>query len=182
MEHNLSAYYTYHNFDHTQYVLEKSIFIAEIENIPKDDVTLLKIAALYHDIGFTLKRENHEETGIQIASTELLELGFGEADIEKISGMIMATKIPQRPKNILEKIIADADLEYLGTDKFDEFGQKLFREMKYFQPTLTPTQWLEIQIEFLSNHSYHTNYCRKFTEPVKQIYLEQLKAKVKLIY
>jgi hypothetical protein len=29
--------------------------------------------------------------------------------------MIMATKIPQTPQNKLEEIIADADLEYLGS-------------------------------------------------------------------
>ena len=35
-------------------------------------------------------------------------------DIEIICGIIMATKIPQRPKNYLEEIICDADLNYLG--------------------------------------------------------------------
>ena len=49
-----------------------------------------------------------------MAKEELPKFGLSEKDIELICGMIMATKIPQNPKTKLEKIIADADLEYLG--------------------------------------------------------------------
>ncbi len=176
LENNLPSYLTYHHTFHTQYVLDKTILIADKEKISSQDLLLLKIAALYHDSGFTIGRENHEEQSCGIVIQDLKEIAFSESEISQICGMIMATRIPQRPKNKLENILADADLEYLGTDHFNFFSQKLYEEMKYFHPDLSPKQWLDIQINFISSHSFHTDYCRKYTEPGKIKNLEKIKA------
>jgi uncharacterized protein len=82
--------------------------------------------------------------------------------------MIMATRIPQKPKTILEKILADADLEYLGTSKFEEFGNDLYKERIHLDPQLTFEAWNKVQVDFISQHQYHTRYCQKYREPVKQ--------------
>jgi predicted metal-dependent HD superfamily phosphohydrolase len=178
LENDLPCYLTYHNITHTNYVLEKTILIAEKEKISNQDLLLLKIAALYHDSGFTIGRENHEEQSCGIVIQDLKEIAFSENEISQICGMIMATKIPQRPKNKLENILADADLEYLGTDHFNFFSQKLYEEMKYFHPDLSPKQWLDIQINFISRHYYHTDYCRKYKEPIKIANLEVIKERL----
>ena len=175
LENELPPYLKYHSPEHTRHVLEKTIHIAKKEIVSEKDLCLLKIAALYHDTGFTVQRENHEEIGCQIASKELKAFGLDPADIKKICGMIMATQIPQRPKNRLQEILADADLEYLGTDKFGDFSNKLFQEVKHFQPDLSLEEWDEIQVHFISNHHYHTSYCRQFREPNKLLNLEKIR-------
>ena len=71
---------------------------------------LLKVAVLYHDLGFTRVYKNHEEVGIEIAQAGITRVRFYRKEIDIIAGMIMATKIPQNPKTQLERIIADADL------------------------------------------------------------------------
>ena len=86
-----------------------------------------------------------------------------------------ATKVPQFPKNKLECVLADADLEYLGTNSFKTRGDKLFKELCHFHTDLNATRWNEIQIDFLENHNYHTMYCIKNREPQKQLNLEALK-------
>ena len=73
--------------------------------------------------------------------------------------MIRATIIPQKPKTKLECILADADLEYLGTDNFEHIGNKLYLELKHYNPNLSLEEWNEIQINFLQSHFYHTSYC-----------------------
>lgn len=55
--------------------------------------------------------------------------------------MIMATKIPQSPKNKLEEIIADADLEYLGTDEAAKKADDFFKELHHLHPSLTKEEW-----------------------------------------
>ena len=175
MEDELPPYLKYHSPEHTQHVLEKTIHIAKKEIVSEYDLLLLKIAALYHDTGFTVNRENHEEIGCQIATKELKDFGLEPEEIHKICGMIMATKIPQRPQTRLEEILADADLEYLGTDKFDDLSNKLYLEMKHFQPDLSIDEWDEIQVNFISNHHYHTSYCRQFREPDKLLNLEKIR-------
>jgi len=44
--------------------------------------------------------------------------------------MIMATKIPQSPKNLLEQIICDADLDYLGRERYEENSLLLLQELR----------------------------------------------------
>lgn len=171
LEVGLPGWLTYHNVDHTLYVLEKAELIAKKENIAGRDLMLVKIAALYHDTGFLVHREDHESLGCKKATKDLSKV-LTQAELEKTCGMIRATKVPQRPGNILEKIVADADLEYLGTDHFEDFSKNLFHELLYFKPHLTEREWDEVQIVFLSKHTYHTNYCKEHIEPVKRRNME----------
>lgn len=178
LENSLPSWLYYHSPDHTKYVLKQAIHIAEIENISNDDLYLLKVAALYHDSGFLISPKNHEKVGCQIAGKDLKEYGLDAQQIKKICGMIMATRIPQKPETKLEMILADADLEYLGTNNFEEFGLQLYKERLHFHPNMTLDQWNEIQIEFISNHHYHTDFCKKYREPKKLANLEMIKKAV----
>ena len=56
--------------------------------------------------------------------------GLTRDQIDTICGMIMATRIPQSPSNQLERILCDADLDYLGRDDFYEIGGRLFEELR----------------------------------------------------
>jgi len=175
LEKNLPDFLTYHSIEHTRYVLEKVIYISSKENVSKSDLLLLKVAALYHDIGFTITHLDHEEIGCGIARKELSAFNFSANEIDIICGMIMATKIPQQPKTHLEEILADADLEYLGTRHFDTVGEFLYKEVKHYKPDLTRDQWNQIQINFMENHKYHTKFCRKYKAFREQQHLAKLK-------
>jgi len=175
LENNLSPVYTYHDASHTQYVLDKTMMLCKKENINDHDTTLLKIAALYHDIGFLTDRNEHEKHGCNYAKNELSEYGILPKDVESVCGMIMATKVPQSPQNNLEKILADADLEYLSTNKFNEISEKLYIELKHFNPEMDRKKWIDIQMNFISNHHYHTSWCKRYREFRKRRNLMNLK-------
>jgi len=96
--------------------------------------------------------------------------------IEIICGMIMATKIPQQPHTQLEKIIADADLFYLGGTDYDRISTSLFEELKIYLNVTDQREWNEIQVNFLSNHHYHTDYGKTHLAPGKQKHLDKIKS------
>ncbi len=170
LPHNLY----YHGLHHTLDVLRSAQMIGAEEKISKNEMLLLKVAVLYHDAGFTRVYKNHEEVGCDMAREDLPEFGFTDGEIEQICGMIMATKIPQHPKTHLEEIIADADLEYLGTDQFDKIGRTLYEEIKIYLNIESERQWNIIQVNFLKNHHYFTDYCKKNREPQKQAHLARV--------
>src|SRR5690606_33540301 len=130
LETELPPHLTYHNTTHILDVFEATIRYAELEDISKEDTLLLKTASLFHDSGFIVQAENHEQISCDIAQQYLPDLGYSQAQIDRIIGMIMATKIPQTPLNHLEQIMADADLDYLGRDDFEEISERLFQELK----------------------------------------------------
>lgn len=166
----------YHSVSHTLYVLDRAEHIAKKEKVSAKNMRLIKVAALFHDIGFVKSSINHEKVGCGIASKELKKIGFASKDIDQVCGMIMATKIPQTPKTHLEQIVADADLEYLGTKYYGHFSELLFKEMKSRDRTFNRRKWKKLQVQFLQNHTYHTAFCQRYKEHRKANALAKLTA------
>ena len=171
---NLPPVYYYHNYKHTLYVLEKAIEIGEAENCSEQEMKLLSAAALWHDTGYIKTYKDHEAAGCELASKYLPAYGFLEDDINKVCGMIMATKIPQSPHTKLEEIIADADLEYLGTAGASIIADNFYKELLSMNPQFTVEEWNKTQISFILQHHYFTLYCKENKEPLNQAYLNAL--------
>lgn len=154
----LSPDLTYHNLAHTLDVLEQAVIIAKHEKVTNPaDILILQTSALYHDVGFTQAYGGHEERGCLIAAQELTQFNFTPAQIERVCGMIRATKIPQTPQTALEAIICDADLDYLGRADFFEIGDGLFRELLHHRIIQNDREWDLLQINFLEKHHYFTH-------------------------
>ncbi|NNK11647.1 MAG: hydrolase, partial [Flavobacteriaceae bacterium] len=75
----------------------------------------------------------------------------------------------------LERILCDADLDYLGRDDYGKISNLLLMELKRFGVALTKEGWRQKQISFLQKHNYHTPYAQKYREPVKQDHLKTIK-------
>jgi predicted metal-dependent HD superfamily phosphohydrolase len=156
LENELDSRFGYHNITHTLDVLEQAEVLAEQEKVTdKHDLLLLKIAAVFHDSGFLFVYKNHEEKGCEIASESLRNV-FSEEDIKMVCGMIMATKIPQTPNTLLEQIICDADLDYLGRNDFEPISRNLYKEFLTFKIIPEDIIWDHIQIKFFESHHYFT--------------------------
>ncbi|MGL6266471.1 MAG: HD domain-containing protein [Chitinophagaceae bacterium] len=171
----LSPELTYHCYDHTMDVLEQSERIAEAEGVTDPmNIFLLKVAALYHDTGFLKAYRFHEAASCEIFLEETRDFNFSEADNEIVKRLIMATQIPQQPADILEKIICDADLDYLGRDDFFNIGETLRKEFQLFKVVANNDEWEILQLKFLKNHSYHTTSSQLLREPAKQLNISKL--------
>ena len=156
LEKELDPRLGYHNITHTLDVLEQAEVLAKQEKVnDKHDLLLLKTAAVFHDSGFLFVYKGHEEKGCEIASDSLRNV-FSEEDINKVCGMIMATKIPQSPKTLLEQIICDADLDYLGRNDFEPISQTLHKEFIIFKIMPEDIIWDHVQIKFFESHHYFT--------------------------
>ena len=164
----------YHSVEHTLDVKEAAERLAEMENINGHDQILIKTAALFHDLGFIKTYDGHEKASAGCAQKILPEFGYTAKDINQIEGMILATKIPQTPKNQLEEIMADADLDYIGRDDIFLIGQRLQYEWKLYGKISSLKEWHEIQLSFLRNHSFFTESAKKLRESKKQENIKEI--------
>lgn len=171
----LSDQLFYHGVHHTLDVLDVTAELCRVMGVSAYDTILLKTAALFHDAGFTISSEEHEQLGCNIVKTHLPKFGYTTLEIERICGMIMATKIPQSPQNKLEEIICDADLDYLGRTDFYEIAASLFEELRAFERIKTEEEWNRIQVRFLESHSFFTSVNIDRRRPQKMAYLSLLK-------
>lgn len=175
LQYELSDQLTYHGIHHTLDVLYTTDELCYLEKISPYHTLLLKTAALFHDSGFTIGNLDHEALGCTLAKKHLPHYGYTVSQIEMICGMIMATKIPQTPRNFLEKILCDADLDYLGRDDFYDIGATLFQELKSYEVLQNEKDWNRIQVNFLEKHEFLTPTNVKRRAGRKQRYLNELK-------
>lgn len=176
LEKRLDRTLFYHGIHHTLDVVHASAEIAALEGVSDEEsLALLRTAAFFHDSGFMTTYQGHEEAGCALAREVLPGFGYNAMQIEAICGMIMATKIPQRPQNALERIICDADLDYLGRDDFEAIAATLFEELKARDMVEDIPAWDAVQVQFLEAHSYWTASERKRRDAAKLRHLQHLK-------
>ncbi len=168
---------TYHCIAHTVDVVEQATRIAMDEGANHKELHLLKIAALYHDSGFLEIYMGHEEKGCELFLKDADQFKFSDGDKKTIVDLIMATKMPQEPKNLLQKIICDADLDYLGRRDFFQISESLKTEFLNCKIIAQENEWHDLQLSFLENHRYHTNSSRLLRQPVKKAHIATLKVK-----
>jgi hypothetical protein len=92
--------------------------------------------------------------------------------------MIRATKVPQQPFNVLEEVICDADLDYLGRNDFFQIGEGLFKEFLDQKIVSDEKSWNSLQVRFLENHHYFTTTAKERRQKQKQIHLDAIKDKL----
>jgi uncharacterized protein len=175
LTNEIPANLCYHNIDHTRDVRTAAETLGKAEHISDDDMKLLLTAACYHDSGFLNVLHEHEAESCRIAKESLPAFGFSDEAVERICGMIMATRIPQSPKNHLEQILADADLDYLGRDDFFIIGDTLYHE----RGLKDRDEWNRTQLNFMQQHHYFTQTALNLRDPGKKKHLEQVKALLK---
>lgn len=166
----------FHNLQHTLDVYKNLIKIGTYENIPYRDLEPIMVAGLFHDTGNAFRFQGHEDVSATYAVLFMEKNGYDDDYIEKVCRYIRATKIPQKPRNIYESIICDADLFHLGTNSYHTNNKLLRREWQNFLGLeYSEAEWLILNIKFLQDHKFHSQYGRLKLEPQKQKNLDELK-------
>jgi predicted metal-dependent HD superfamily phosphohydrolase len=161
LRENLPKELCYHSYEHTLDVVTATEKIAIAENATEEEIFLLRTAAVFHDTGYIFSRENHEQKSCEIATEVLSSKGIPENYIKIICELILATKVPQQPKDKLERIICDADLDYLGRDDYFTISENVFREFKLFGIVSDENDWKKMQVKFFESHKYFTETSNK---------------------
>lgn len=182
LEAELAPDLYYHNVHHTRDgVMPAAIRYARLNGVNHTDVELLTVAAAFHDVGFIYRADGHELAGARVAAQTLPDFGFDSDQIEQVIGMILATRLPQRPFNLLEEILADADLDVLGREDYFDRNELLRRELATRGRTVSDEEWHLEQVEFLKNHTYFTNSARKLRQPGKERNIAEIERQLRTL-
>lgn len=175
LELELPAVLSYHSMEHTRdEVLPAVEQLAAMEGVEGEDLLLLRTAAWYHDIGFIKQLDDHESASVQMAGEILPSFGYTSAHIQVISDIIRATRLPQSPNTLLEKIMVDADMDSLGREDFMSRSERLRAELESLGNVQTDEEWYRAQIDFLKSHSYITDSAKALRNAGKKRNTEKL--------
>jgi len=150
----------YHNLNHTEHVIKHAVEIGNHYQLSDRDFFIVQCACWFHDVGYLDGRDQHEKKGAEAAAIFLRSLEVNEETIQEIQGCIMATKMPQSPKNLLQQIVCDADLYHLGSEDFKDRNKLMRKETKAVcNKEIDKNLWRLGTLQLLESHHYHTQYC-----------------------
>jgi HD superfamily phosphodiesterase len=177
--HKVRPQFVFHNLDHTEDVAQACSQMADHYKLNDNDQFVLMVAAWFHDTGYSSGSAiGHEEQSARIAADFLSQRNVDAETIQRVTSAISATRMPQSPLNLVEKILCDADLFHLATDDFKARNQLLKQEQESLLHHKIPKKdWRKNNIEFLSNHKYFTDYGQDVLEPQKHDNLVSLQKK-----
>jgi adenylate cyclase len=162
----------YHDLSHTYNVEKAAVRFAKLEGMEEESILLLQTAVLYHDTGFIFQYHDNEAFAIQIARKILPKYGYSNAQIELVANIIASTAENNFPKTLLEKIMCDADHDYLGRADYYTVVAKLRVELENFGEIMSDETWINFQLHYLEKKH------RFFTETAKNIRLHGKKARI----
>jgi HD superfamily phosphodiesterase len=183
----VSKDYCYHNYEHTINVFEASLKLAKHSKLSENDTEILLLSSLFHDTGFSVDRESHEEHSKQIAKDFLEKESYNQEKVNIILECIDATKKDEEPKTQLQKIMKDADLSGLSSKDYQKHAEHIRKELNHFSDEkISKEKWKQVNYEFIKNNKYYSESAKQLFGPLKlenqkslETMLEQKKDKIK---
>ena len=180
LDKNLTEKFYYHNSKHTLDVLNNAEIIGNYYQLNKTDYNLLRLSAIFHDVGYIEQYQGHEEKSAAYAAKFLQSKGIDESNIEQVVRAILATRMPQQPDGRISEILCDADLMYLADQpNYFKDAELLRKEWSGLNITIYSEQGFHANsLDFFQNHVYHTEYGKKILRQKKEQNKKLIREKV----
>jgi len=168
----------YHNNKHMMNVFDNCMTLfneyEEEYDLKSTDKLCLGLAALFHDYGHSGGKLKDDEN-IEIALTKIkkyLDMIDKSNLCKEVSRIVKATEFPHKDikLDILQKIIRDADTMGGISDGWMSVVKTLAKE---YGKTLK--EFIPIQLKFLEDAKFNTDYCNELLKNNKSDIIEKLK-------
>ena len=176
---NLPKNLFYHKRSHTlEYVYPQALRLARTEGISPDNRLLLATAALFHDTGFLDQYAANEPFGAA-RGREYAGQSYNRVlrqGAQTIYEAIVNTNMKEPPKNLIERILRDADLSVIGMPEFHHWNDNLRWECRkhekespaMYEFATDDKKWATSQLAFLEKQTWFTASARRLYENQKQ--------------
>jgi predicted metal-dependent HD superfamily phosphohydrolase len=179
LAHELSEKCLFHTISHTLEVLKNAEIIGRYCNVDEDQLNILRISALFHDVGYVDAYDDHEIFSAKRAVAYLADKKVDVSTIAQIEKAILSTKTPQNPQDKISRILCDADLMNLTFDDYFEQVDLMREEWeKVGKAKLNSHQFYLNTLEFFRSHEYHSKYGKTILQPKKEMTEREIKKKV----
>ncbi|AWA30294.1 phosphohydrolase [Flavobacterium magnum] len=166
----LSPAYTYHNFNHTLRVVEAVEKIAKAEKPQSEEHTALLLAAWFHDTGYTVGCDEHEQKSVTVFKDFAVKENIDENLSALTQQLILATDIRKEPQTEIEFMIRDADAAHFARKEYMSISEQLRKEWEVSSgKRFSDLEWLEGNLRMLTQkHRYYTAYAKEKWQPKKE--------------
>ncbi|TCL65679.1 HD domain-containing protein [Mariniflexile fucanivorans] len=180
LNNHLNTSFIYHNYKHTHYVVSKIEELLQSIDLTTEEKEIILLAGWFHDIGYTVNKAKHEDHSMAIAKKYLEEQNYDAAKTAQVLACINATKLGEKPSNLLEEIISDADFAHLADTNYKNISENLRLEFANTDCGMySNEEWLDENIKVFTNHKYYTKEANLKWSSVKNENLKALHKQLK---
>lgn len=170
----------YHNLQHTLSVRNSAVQIASLSGTSPEEMEIIELACLLHDVGITEVYQNHEPASARIGAEFLRSKAYPEEKISIVEGCIAVTNPGARPQGLLQEIVRDADYGHLGSDDYSEQLDNLRLEWRDVLGRWDEDKdWYQLNLDFIKKHEYYTPAAKMMFVAMKELNRKKLKKWVK---
>lgn len=181
LQEQLPGWVLYHGYCHTVETVNAARAIGSQSNVSESDMEILVLAAWFHDTGFVKSAAGHERISATIATRFLRRHQYPSQRIEKVVRCILATKMPRHPRNMLERILCDADLVSLGRRSFFNQNEALRVETESRKDRpIGQLAWLRRTLHFMEQARFSSRRARLLYEKQRKANLQRLRKELRI--
>ena len=179
LDHQLPKDCLFHSKAHTMDVLKNVELIGNYVGLSEVEMNILRVSALFHDVGYIRTFKGHERESALIAKNFLQNENIDEGIIKQVVSAIKATKVPQNPKDKLSEILCDADLMHLTYNNYFDQIEMMRMEWQFMGVAkMTINEFNLNSVKFFNSHHYHSLYGNEVLQKKKDKTLKLIKERI----
>jgi len=179
LRERLPSWARYHRPEHTEETVRAALRIGRGAGLDPESLEVVEIAGWFHDTGYTETTEAHEARSVEIAGVFLEKQGYDPRLRERVIQCIWATRLPQSPNSLEGQVLCDADVHHAGSVEFFLLGDLLREEVELRDGvTYDDAGWLEVNLEFLYQHPFHTTFAKDHIGPGREANIVEVRRRL----
>ena len=162
LEEHLSPIFVFHNYEHTQEVVEIADKIANATKLPPDKREVLLLAACFQYTGYVKADGEVGSESVAIAEAFLEGETYAPTQLAEVKQLILSNTPGHTPTCLSEKILHDASWSFLGRKRFSN-KQKLMRleQEKRKGTHFSEQAWNRHLLGLLEDTLYYSSWAQK---------------------
>lgn len=168
----------YHTLKHTETVVEITKQLSAHCGLNDNDTLITLTAAWFVDTGYYDDFRQHEAASARLAESFLKKAAAQDGIVQEVKNCLLAIKMPQNPATLPQQILCDAAFFHLAAADFSEQNKLIRKELSLLQgASIDKGEWRKNTLQLLVEHTYFTDYCKKFFAKGKRENIEKIKKK-----
>jgi class 3 adenylate cyclase len=149
----------FHNSFQVRSICSQIDLLATAEKLPDGEYINVKLAAIFLFTGYITDYNKPVDASFQIVEETMSKYGFEKENIEEVKRLIR-NAFENRQDTTGDKILHDAQYDYLGRVDYIKLSDRLLREESEYGHAHERKEWINIQKKLLKEHDFLTGAAR----------------------
>ena len=147
----------FHNYNYTTRVVKCANKIVNNENLEDVDIQMVLLSVWFLNVGYLFDFVNHINQSIRVVKNFIEEYDYPVDKAEIIIKAIERVLKNNKPQNIIEKVLSDANNSLLSSEELLLWVKHNRQERNYFvKPKVNKRSFWQTTICLLNEHEYYT--------------------------